>query len=80
MYPNKNEIRLINEFGVKIAFELQPKVNAVFNELMSLIPDWSKHTLVSGTEWAIGIMRERHPELSQETLKALGWAFSFWWK
>jgi hypothetical protein len=44
---------------------------------MAIEVDWSTHTLVSATETATTEMHRRHPELSDDAIKALSWSFSY---
>lgn len=79
-HPDENSTRLVDEFGAETASKLEPDVRQLFDELNSLKPDWSAHTLVTAGAWAKEEMRRSHPELNQGALDALEWAFTWWWR
>jgi hypothetical protein len=53
---------------------------AIVAELDSLQLDWTAQTLVTAGAGARATMAERHPELSEEALDALSWAFTYEWR
>jgi hypothetical protein len=79
-YPDENPARLIEEFGAQAASKLESDVRLLLDELNNLKPDWSMHSLVTAGAWAKDNMRCSHPELNQEALDALEWAFTWWWR
>lgn len=70
----------INRAGVLLAYGATSleRVEKLAEEVGSLTLDWAVHDLASGTEWAIREMRHRHPDLDEQSARALGWAFSYW--
>ena len=79
-HPDENSARIVDEFGAKKASELEPDVRQLLNELNSLKPDWSAHTLVTAGVWAKEEMHRNHPELNQGALDAIEWVFTWWWR
>ncbi|MDR1461126.1 MAG: hypothetical protein LBI78_05725 [Campylobacteraceae bacterium] len=80
-YPHSDKTRVIDEFGEEKGMVLLYKIDKILNELDGLLRDCSNYTLNGVTDWAIDMMKKKHPELNEQALKALGWAFSFaWWK
>lgn len=78
--PDHDPTRLVREFGAAEAAILEPKVRAILDELARIEVDWSKHTLVSAEQEVLAKMHARHPDLSEEALRALGWDFTFSWR
>lgn len=78
--PDHDATRLVREFGATEAAVLEPKVRAILDELGTTRVNWSKHTLVSAEQEVLATMHARHPGLSEEALRALGWDFTFFWR
>lgn len=53
---------------------------SVVAEMNETDVDWTKHDLQSGVKEYRHQVRERHPELDDQAVDALGRAFGFWWK
>lgn len=79
-HPDEDSMRLVDEFGAETASKLEPDVRRLLDDLNNLKPDWSAHSLVTAGAWAKEKMRRGHPELDQEALDALEWAFTWWWR
>ncbi len=79
-FPDEDPARLVEAFGTKTATQLESDVTMLLEEFGQLKPDWSTHSLVTAGAWAKDNMRRSHPELSQEALDALEWAFTWWWR
>jgi hypothetical protein len=79
-YPQEDGSRLTARFGNEVGLQLEAKVNLLLKEFDALRPDWNVHSLQSGTKWAVGELKRKHPELDSEALAALEWVFSWWWK
>lgn len=56
------------------------QVRAITDECLAIRIDWTTRTLVEGGDEARGVMAARHPELSDETLDALRWMFTYNWR
>jgi putative intracellular protease/amidase len=79
-FPRHDPAAVMARFGNKKGGELIARVDALIGELFAVEVAWSEHTLVSGTDLATSRIRESHPELNEEAIKALGWEFSFAWR
>jgi len=77
--PAESDARLIEKYGDE-AEVLGRKVKGILSDLNSITPDWSVHSLDSGTKWALEQLKRRHGNLSADAMSALGWAFSWWWR
>jgi hypothetical protein len=78
--PDEDPKRLIEDFGLEVAGELELEVNQLLKELNLLKPDWNKQSLVEAGAWAKVEMQRNHPELDQKSLDALEWVFTWWWR
>jgi hypothetical protein len=76
-FPHCDPEAVIETFGAEAAESLMPYASAVASEVLNIWTDWSTHTLDSAGEEAAAQMRQRHPELDDEAIKALGWHFSY---
>jgi hypothetical protein len=65
---------------VRYGSALLKRVEAVAQDAGSLRPDWETHSLLSAKDWAESELKQRHPDLNDAAISALGWAFSYWWK
>ncbi|KAF1709534.1 hypothetical protein [Pseudoxanthomonas sacheonensis] len=79
-YPKEDAARIEKEFGSERAPALEEKVRPILGEFAALKPDWSRHSLVAAAEWAGKEMKRRHPWLSEESIKAMSWIFTWRWK
>jgi hypothetical protein len=79
-YPKEDAGRLLERFGNDRGSILAVHARDILQEMREIQPGWERHSLVSGTHWAIEQVRARYPFLSNEADVALGWIFSFWWK
>jgi hypothetical protein len=78
--PYRDPDALITEFGTDEGEKLEKYVQGLLSEMFSIPTQehWQEHSLVSLTDAAKAGMRVRHPQLSDEVIQALGWAFSFY--
>lgn len=79
-FPKEDSSRLIAEFGSDTALQLEALVKSILNELNQLKPDWKKQSLISATQWASAELTRKHPELDKNSIAALEWIYSWWWK
>ena len=79
-HPGSYKEELAAQFGVAKADKLEEQINQLIKVMGTLKPDWSVLTLHEAGEWAKNEMAKKHPELSRQTLDALAWAFTWWWK
>lgn len=79
-YPKEDAARIAMEFGGERAPALEKRVRLILSELAALKPDWSRHSLAAAVEWVGHEMKRRHPGLSEDSLKAMRWIFTWRWK
>jgi hypothetical protein len=58
--------------------DMSDRVDALLAEIGSIAIDWTGHTLNSATGYAEAEMKRRHPDLPDDVIANLGWAFSYW--
>jgi hypothetical protein len=73
-FPKADPQTVLSTYG---AASLQ-RIEDLAEEIGKLTPDWSIYDLSTGTDWAVGEMKRRHPDLDDSAAKTLGWAFSYW--
>jgi len=76
-WPQHDEAALAREFDPERVADLARQVDALRTEMAAIEIDWASRTLAQGGDDARAEMRARHPELSDEALDALSWAFTF---
>lgn len=79
-WPRESVARLVEHFGTAEAAIYAPMVQNILKTLNDIPIDWSKNSLIEGTQSACKQMKNLYPELNQEALTALEWAYSWWWK
>ena len=79
-YPKEDAARIAKEFGSERAPALEKRVHLILGELAAMKPDWSRHSLVAAVEWVGQEMKRRHPGLSEDSIKAMSWIFTWRWK
>jgi hypothetical protein len=79
-YPKEEGSRLLSEFGTERAAELEARIKNILESLNQIKPDWNKHTLVSGSQWAVAELKKTIPGLDAKGTAALEWLYSWWWK
>ena len=79
-FPKEDEARVVDYYGPEATQSLLSSVRSIIADLQKIQPDWDKHTLVSGSKWAVEQLAENHPELTGESKSALKWLYSWWWK
>ena len=78
--PSPDLRRLQDEFGSAQGRLLGQRVEAIVREVAALSVDWSTESLEAARERVAGIIRDRHPELTEEAVVALLWHFSWTWR
>lgn len=78
--PRKDSARLVQEFGAAQGALYETQVLSVIDEVGDIAVDWSQHSLQSAGEMVRAEMQRRHPDLSDEALRALAWKFTFDWR
>ena len=75
--PMPDRIRLAHEIGKEEAEALLPEITALLSEMDSIPVDWTSMDLNAATDHVVAVMRERHPELDHDALRALDWLYSW---
>lgn len=80
MIPGPDEARLIGAFGVDLATDLLPELNALYNEFFQ---STARYTAQDTNDMGIQASVEfaaNHPEISDEAVKALAACYTFNYK
>jgi len=78
-FPNEDAARLIAEFGPELGSQLDIKVKSLLEELGRFKPVIDSSPLLSAKN-AAAELKSNHPELDPNTIDALEWIYSWWWK
>ncbi|WP_396908230.1 hypothetical protein [Mycolicibacterium sp.] len=70
-YPGRNDAECASHFGPSAA-AAQDRVRELINEAMRIEPDWTTLSLSEAGDYVESVMRDRHPELSAESLECIG--------
>ena len=76
-WPMRDRKRIFQEFGDVHGAELKLQVDALLRETGGIAIDWSAHSLASAGDMIEKVMHLRHPELSDDAIRALGWDYTF---
>ncbi|WP_143066795.1 hypothetical protein [Sphingobium sp. YR768] len=75
-HPQTNWKAVVAIVGMARAQAVEIPMLALIQKLRSMQPDWSAHSLYSGSEWAVRQIRF-DAKISDRAAKALVWLFSF---
>jgi hypothetical protein len=78
-FPNEDPARLIAEFGPELGSRLDTQVKSLLEELDRIKPVIDSSPLLSAKN-AVAELKLNHPELDPNTIDALEWIYSWWWK
>jgi len=78
-WPHRDPEAVEAEFG-NAALDLIPKIRAIEHEVYEKDPDWATTTYDDAVQGVGRLLRERHPELNDEAIKAFMTAFAYDWK
>jgi|SRR6185437_9211955 len=78
-FPKEDPAHLIADFGPELSSQLEAKVTTLLAELDRIKSDGGSSPLASAQR-AVAELKENHPELDANTLAALEWIYSWWWK
>lgn len=77
-FPRARTADVAAVFGQEAAAELKARIQELYEELNQPLGEVDRKSgRKSVTERAIEQLRQRHPELDEEGLKVLAWAYSF---
>jgi hypothetical protein len=77
--PVADHAFLDRQFGDR-ARRLADAVGELIQEIDAMEVDWTSNAFESATDHVVREIQRRHPDLSTEAARALGWKFSFDWR
>jgi len=77
-FPNEDPARLVADFGPELGGQLEAKVKMLLEELGGIQPVVDSPLV--NAQRAVEVLKENHPELDPNTIAALEWIYSWWWK
>ena len=78
--PDRNEQRLVDEFGPETAAALMPHVRVLVDDFYASDASNTVADLHAMGSRAADDFRRSHPEVSDEAVDALVWCYTFDWK
>ena len=78
-FPKEDPAQLITEFGPELGSQLEAKVKSLLEELDRFKPDGESPPILTAKR-AVAELKREHPELDANTISALEWIYSWWWK
>jgi len=75
-YPNE----VIAKWGADDGAAIISRIEELEHEAFATAPDWRVETLLEATHRVRSALREKHPELTDSAVQALGNYFAFGWK
>ena len=79
-YPQRDENRVVERFGVDAAVDLVPLINALEEDFYTSTAYQAVPGLAEMADQAASEFRERHPEISNDAVEAFAWCYSWDWK
>lgn len=79
-HPERDENRVVEQFGAEAAAELMPSINALEDDFYRSTAHQTVHGLDEMAAQAANEFRVRHPEISDAAVDALAWCYSYDWK
>ena len=79
-YPMRGERRVVEQFGVEAAVELVPLIVALEKDFYRSTAHRTVPGLAEMVAQAASEFRQRHPDLSDDAVKAFAWCYSWDWK
>lgn len=76
-WPQADIGAIAQRFGSR-ADEIAEQIEALLTEAGQFHPNWGEVDLAAATQLAEAHMRNRRPDLSDDAIRAIGWAWSFW--
>lgn len=76
-WPDRDDDRLVAEYGTEIALDLVPAVHRLADEFYSTDAHSTAADLKEMGDKAAADFQARHPELGEEAVEALAWCYTF---
>lgn len=78
--PREDSVGLIAEFGKEKASFMERQIVDLINEVNSIPINWDVNSLSSAGKEIHEVIRQNHPQLSEQALRAMEWKFTFDWR
>ncbi len=75
--PRRDDAAVVSRFGAEIAAELLPAIKSLMDEFYLSDAKYTASDLVAMGKIATEEFRAKHPEITEEVLKALAWCYTF---
>ncbi len=76
-WPQADTDGVVQRFGER-ATQLNQQIDTILSEAGQFQPNWNETGLMAGSHLLETHLRARRPELSDEAIKAVAWAWSYW--
>lgn len=76
-WPQADSDAIAHRFGDQVD-QLSGQIVALLTEAEQFRPNWDEVDLAAATQLAAAHMRKLRPELTDEAIKAIAWAWSYW--
>ena len=77
-YPQESKDRLASVFGVELAEQVVPALDQILEKINKRWFDWKARRPDNSCTVAKEEVRSMYPELSENALVAIEWAFTWW--
>ena len=75
--PDRDEKRLVATYGEAIAREILPRLRELEDDFYASDARYTAADLQEMSDIAVTHFRERHPEISDDAVRALAWCYTF---
>jgi hypothetical protein len=79
-YPHECKECIKEQYGDKVGKELIEKIEEIIHVLDQLKPDWNLLSFEDSVNWSKEQIHQLYPELNNDSLNALAWLFTWWWR
>lgn len=79
-YPREDMCRALIGVEEDLKKNIADEIEKIMTDANQMQPDWENHDLFSGCKWISEKIGDKYKSLNDEALKAISWAYSFWWK
>ncbi len=79
-WPHRDESRVVDHYGSELAVELMPVVTQMEDDFYSSDAHHRARNLVEMGDIAASEFRAKHPDVSDEAVKALTWCYTWDYK
>ena len=79
-YPRECKECIKEQYGDQLGGKLIEKIEEIIHALDQLKPDWDFLSFEDSADWSKKQIHRLYPELNDDSLNALAWLFTWWWK